>query len=200
MPNIFIISAPSGCGKTSLVRDVSRAYDFLELAISCTTRKMRKGEIDGKDYHFINSETFNAKVKNGEFIEHEAVYDNNYGTTYDAINNITNLGKDALLEIDYKGMIKIKKMIPNVISIYILPPSLEELKKRLVDRGLDTHQVINKRVSKAENELKFSRFSDFTIVNDDYDIALSSLKSLILHQKIDKNITISRLNSYFESC
>jgi len=200
MPNIFIISAPSGCGKTSLVRDVSRAYDFLELAISCTTRKMRKGEIDGKDYHFINTETFNAKVKNGEFIEHEAVYDNNYGTTYDAINNITNLGKDALLEIDYKGMIKIKKMIPNVISIYILPPSLEELKKRLVDRGLDTHQVINKRVSKAENELKFSRFSDFTIVNDDYDIALSSLKSLILHQKIDKNITISRLNSYFESC
>jgi guanylate kinase len=79
MPNIFIISAPSGCGKTSLVRDISRAYDFLELTISCTTRKMRRGEIDGVDYHFINSETFKAKVKNEEFIEHEAVYDNNYG-------------------------------------------------------------------------------------------------------------------------
>ena len=115
MPNIFIISAPSGCGKTSLVRDISRAYDFLELTISCTTRKMRRGEIDGVDYHFINSETFKAKVKNEEFIEHEAVYDNNYGTTYDSINDITNLGKDALLEIDYKGMIKIKKMIPSAI-------------------------------------------------------------------------------------
>jgi guanylate kinase len=200
MPNIFIISAPSGCGKTSLVRDISRAYDFLELTISCTTRKMRRGEIDGVDYHFINSETFKAKVKNEEFIEYEAVYDNNYGTTYDSINDITNLGKDALLEIDYKGMIKIKKMIPNAISIYILPPNLEELKNRLVDRGLDTQEVIDKRVSKAENELKFSRFSDFTIVNDDYNKALSSLKSLILYQKIIQNTNISRLNSYFESC
>jgi guanylate kinase len=135
MPNIFIISAPSGCGKTSLVRDISRAYDFLELTISCTTRKMRRGEIDGKDYHFLNTETFKTKVKNGEFIEHEAVYDNNYGTTYDSINDITNLGKDALLEIDYKGMIKIKKIIPNAISIYILPPNLEELKNRLVEEG-----------------------------------------------------------------
>ena len=200
MPNIFIISAPSGCGKTSLVRDISRAYDFLELTISCTTRKMRRGEIDGIDYHFINLETFKAKVKNEEFIEHEAVYDNNYGTTYNSINDITNLGKDALLEIDYKGMIKIKKMIPNAISIYILPPNLEELKNRLIDRGLDTQEVIDKRVSKAENELKFCRFSDFTIVNDDYNKALSSLKSLILYQKIIQNTNISRLNSYFESC
>jgi guanylate kinase len=97
-------------------------------------------------------------------------------------------------------MIKIKKQIPSAISIYILPPTLEELKNRLIDRGLDTKEVINKRISNAENELKFSRFSDFTIVNDDYDIALSSLKSLILYQKIIQNTTISRLNSCFESC
>jgi guanylate kinase len=115
-------------------------------------------------------------------------------------DDITNSGNDALLEIDHKGMIKIKKMIPSAISIYILPPNLEELKNRLIDRGLDTKEVINKRISNAENELKFSRFSDFTIVNDDYDIALSSLKSLILYQKIIQNTTISRLNSYFESC
>ena len=200
MPNIFIISAPSGCGKTSLVRGISRSYNFLELTISYTTRKMRRGEIDGKDYHFISPELFKNKVNKGEFIEHEAVYDNNYGTTYDSINDIVNLGKDALLEIDYKGMIKIKKMIPNAISIYILPPNLEELKNRLVERGLDAQDVINKRISKAENELKYSRFSDFTIVNDNYNIALSSLKSLILHHKIIKNSAISRLNSYFESC
>ena len=200
MPNIFIISAPSGCGKTSLVRDISRIYDFLELTISCTTRKMRKGEIDGIDYHFVDQETFKTKINNGEFIEHESVYDNYYGTTYDSIRDIANSGNDAILEIDYKGMIKIKKQIPSAISIYILPPTLEELKNRLIDRGLDTKEVINKRISNAENELKFSRFSDFTIVNDDYDIALSSLKSLILYQKIIQNTTISRLNSCFESC
>ncbi len=200
MSNIFIISAPSGCGKTSLVRDISRIYDFLELTISCTTRKMRKGEIDGVDYHFVDQETFKTKINNGEFIEHESVYDNYYGTTYDSIRDIANSGNDAILEIDYKGMIKIKKQIPSAISIYILPPSLEELKNRLIDRGLDTKEVINKRISNAENELKFSRFSDFTIVNDDYDIALSSLKSLILYQKIIQNTTISRLNSCFESC
>ncbi len=200
MSNIFIISAPSGCGKTSLVRDISRIYDFLELTISCTTRKMRKGEIDGIDYHFVDQEIFKTKINNGEFIEYESVYDNYYGTTYNSIRDIANSGNDAILEIDYKGMIKIKKQIPSAISIYILPPSLEELKNRLIDRGLDTKEVINKRISNAENELKFSRFSDFTIVNDDYDIALSSLKSLILHQKIIKNTTISRLNSCFESC
>ncbi len=200
MSNIFIISAPSGCGKTSLVRDISRIYDFLELTISCTTRKMRKGEIDGIDYHFLDQETFKTKIKNGEFIEHESVYDNYYGTTYNSIRDIANLGNDAILEIDYKGMIKIKKQIPSAISIYILPPSLEELKNRLIDRGLDTKEVINKRISNAENELKFSRFSDFTIVNDDYDIALSSLKSLILYKKIIQNTTINRLNSCFESC
>ena len=200
MSNIFIISAPSGCGKTSLVRDISRIYDFLELTISCTTRKMRKGEIDGIDYHFVDQETFKTKINNGEFIEHESVYDNYYGTTYDSIRDIANSGNDAILEIDYKGMIKIKKQIPSAISIYILPPTLEELKNRLIDRGLDTKEVINKRISNAENELKFSRFSDFTIVNDDYDIALSSLKSLILYQKIIQNTNISRLNSYFESC
>ncbi len=200
MSNIFIISAPSGCGKTSLVRDISRIYDFLELTISCTTRKMRKGEIDGIDYHFVDQETFKTKINNGEFIEHESVYDNYYGTTYNSIRDIANSGNDAILEIDYKGMIKIKKQIPSAISIYILPPSLEELKNRLIDRGLDTKEVINKRISNAENELKFSRFSDFTIVNDDYDIALSSLKSLILHQKIIQNTTINRLNCCFESC
>ena len=200
MSNIFIISAPSGCGKTSLVRDISRIYDFLELTISCTTRKMRKGEIDGIDYHFIDQETFKTKINNGEFIEHESVYDNYYGTTYNSIKDIANSGNDAILEIDHKGMIKIKKQIPSAISIYILPPSLEELKNRLIDRGLDTKEVINKRISNAENELKFSRFSDFTIVNDDYDIALNSLKSLILYQKIIQNTTISRLNNRFESC
>jgi len=200
MSNIFIISAPSGCGKTSLVRDISRIYDFLELTISCTTRKMRKGEIDGIDYHFVDQETFKTKINNGEFIEHESVYDNYYGTTYNSIKDIANSGNDAILEIDHKGMIKIKKQIPSAISIYILPPSLEELKNRLIDRGLDTKEVINKRISNAENELKFSRFSDFTIVNDDYDIALNSLKSLILYQKIIQNTTISRLNNRFESC
>ncbi len=200
MSNIFIISAPSGCGKTSLVREISRTYDFLELTVSCTTRKMRRGEVDGEDYHFMTAEHFMTKISNGEFIEHESVYDNYYGTTFSSIIDITNTGKDALLEIDYKGMLAIKRIIPNAISIYILPPSLEELKNRLIQRGLDTQEVINNRVSKAENELRYSRFSDFTVINDDYNLALSSLKSLILYKKINQNTDLNRLNRHFESC
>jgi guanylate kinase len=195
MSNIFIISAPSGCGKTSLVREISRAYDFMELIISCTTRNKRKGEINGKDYNFLTLDAFKNKISNGEFIEHEAVYGNYYGTTLSSIKDITDSGKDALLEIDYKGMFTIKKIIPTAISIYIVPPSLEELKNRLVIRGLDAKEVINNRISKAESELKYSKFSDFTIVNDDFDTALNSLKSLILHMKISQYIDINRLNS-----
>ena len=184
MSNIFIISAPSGCGKTSLVRELCQTYSFLEQTVSYTTRDIRSGEVDGKDYHFISKDEFIKNKKNNKFIESQNVYDNFYGTTYESINEILASGKDAILEIDYKGMLLIKSKIPSSQSIYILPPSIEELEKRLLDRGLDSDEVIEKRVSKAKDELKYVKFADYTVMNDNFAQATKSLKAIILNSKI----------------
>ena len=184
MPNIFIISAPSGCGKTSLVRELCQTYSFLEQTVSYTTRDIRSGEVDGQDYHFISKDEFIENKKNNKFIESQNVYDNFYGTTYESINEILASGKDAILEIDYKGMLLIKSKIPSSQSIYILPPSIEELEKRLLDRGLDSDEVIEKRVSKAKDELKYVKFADYTVMNDNFAQATKSLKAIILNSKI----------------
>ena len=184
MSNIFIISAPSGCGKTSLVRELCQTYSFLEQTVSYTTRTIRSGEVDGQDYHFISKDEFIENKKNNKFIESQNVYDNFYGTTYESINEILASGKDAILEIDYKGMLLIKSKIPSSQSIYILPPSVGELEKRLFDRGLDSDEVIEKRVSKAKDELKYVKFADYTIMNDDFAEATKSLKAIILNSKI----------------
>ena len=185
MSNIFIISAPSGCGKTSLVRELCNTYSFLEQTVSFTTRSIRLGEVDGYDYHFFSNETFIDKRSKNEFIECQSVYENYYGTSYDSIDTILKSGKDVILEIDYKGMLTIKSKIPKAKSIYIIPPSIEELEKRLIDRGLDSTSVIHKRVSQAEDELHYVKFADFTIVNDNFSQACQSLKSLILLAKLE---------------
>ena len=184
MSNIFIISAPSGCGKTSLVRELCQTYLFLEQTVSYTTRTIRSGEVDGQDYHFISKDEFIENKKNNKFIESQNVYDNFYGTTYESINEILASGKDAILEIDYKGMLLIKSKIPSSQSIYILPPSVEELEKRLFDRGLDSDEVIEKRVSRAKDELKYVKFADYTVMNDNFAEATKSLKAIILNSKI----------------
>ena len=184
MSNIFIISAPSGCGKTSLVRELCQTYSFLEQTVSYTTRTIRSGEVDGQDYHFISKDEFIENKKNNKFIESQNVYDNFYGTTYESINAIHASGKDAILEIDYKGMLMIKSKIPSSQSIYILPPSVEELEKRLFDRGLDSDEVIVKRVSQAKDDLKYAKFADYTVMNDNFAEATKSLKAIILNSKI----------------
>ena len=197
MSNIFIISAPSGCGKTSLVKELCYTNTSVEQTISYTTRKMRQGEENIKDYNFVRKDDFLNKIKLGHFIEYQAVYNNYYGTTYESIKQINDTGKDAILEIDYKGMLSIKRALPNAISIYILPPNIKELEKRLLNRGLDEKEVIRRRISEASHELKFSRFSDFTITNDVFNKALSSLKAIILLSKIEKHKEIRELNIQF---
>ena len=184
MSNIVIRSAPSGCGKTSLVRELCQTYSFLEQTVSYTTRAIRSGEVDGQDYHFISKDEFIENKKNNKFIESQNVYDNFYGTTYESINEILTSGKDAILEIDYKGMLLIKSKIPSSQSIYILPPSIQELEKRLFDRGLDSDEVIEKRVSQAKDELKYVKFADYTVLNDNFADATKSLKAIILNSKI----------------
>ena len=184
MSNIFIISAPSGCGKTSLVRELCQTYSFLEQTVSYTTRTIRSGEVEGEDYHFISKDKFIENKKNNKFIESQKVYDNFYGTTYESINTILASGKDAILEIDYKGMLLIKSKIPSSRSIYILPPSIQVLEKRLFERGLDSDEVIQKRVSQAKEELKYVKFADYTVMNDNFAEATKSLKAIIINSKI----------------
>ena len=200
MSKIFIISAPSGCGKTTLVREICNSYSFLEQTISHTTRKIRANELEGKDYLFVNNKEFMTKVNNKEFIEYQNVYDNLYGTSVSSIKSSTDSGKDAILEIDYKGMLSMKKSIPSAISIYILPPSIQELRARLKARAMDSNQIIEHRVSHAAKELPYSKFSDYIIVNDHFEDAVKSLKTTILQIKLQGNSNITALNTFFESC
>ena len=166
------------------MRELCETYSFLEQTVSYTTRTIRSGEVEGEDYHFISKDQFIENKKNNKFIESQKVYDNFYGTTYDSIDTILASGKDAILEIDYKGMLMIKSKIPSSRSIYILPPSIQELEKRLFERGLDSDEVIKKRVSQAKKELKYVKFADYTVMNDNFAEATKSLKAIIINSKI----------------
>ena len=183
--NLFIISAPSGAGKTSLVRSICNRCDFLVPSISFTTRKKRKSEVNNKDYYFISKEVFDRKVNDDEFLECQQVYGNYYGTGINETSNLLRGGKDVILEIDYKGMMSVKQIFPQAISIYIVPPSLESLRQRLGDRGQDTDEVINHRMKSSAHELVFSKFADYVIVNDNFTKALRELFYIIITHRIN---------------
>jgi guanylate kinase len=192
MRRIFIISAPSGAGKTSLVREVCKKLSFIRPAVSFTTRKIRDSEVDGKDYCFIDKDRFIDKINKREFLEHQDVYGNLYGTTLDSISKISDQGFDVILEIDYKGMLAVKKAIPEAISIYIIPPSIEILRKRLENRAEDDESVIQTRMESSLKELEYAQYADLTLINDDFNLALNSLVGIILFKKIP----IKHIKSY----
>jgi guanylate kinase len=183
MRRIFIISAPSGAGKTSLVREVCKKLNFIRPAVSFTTRKIRDSEIDEKDYFFINKDEFADKIKKKEFLEHQNVYGNLYGTTLNSISKISDQELDVILEIDYKGMLAVKKAIPEAISIYIIPPSIEILRSRLEHRAEDDESVIQTRMESSLKELEYAKYADFTLINDNFNLALNSLIGIILFKK-----------------
>ena len=148
--NLFIITAPSGAGKTSLVKELLSADPNLQLSISYTTRPPRPGEEDGKDYHFVTLETFMGMLNKGEFLESAEVYGNRYGTSQTWIERETALGKDILLEIDWQGAAQVRKLLPQAIGIFILPPSLDTLRYRLKNRSQDSDEVIERRMQSIE--------------------------------------------------
>ena len=185
--NLFIISAPSGAGKTSLVRSISSSCDFIAPSISFTTRKKRDSEVSNKDYFFITEEAFNRKVINNEFLESQRVYGNYYGTGIKETSNLLKNGKDVILEIDYKGMMRVKQIFPLAISIYIVPPSIESLKERLSIRGQDTDEVIKQRMKSSIHELVYSKFADYVVVNDDFRKASRELFNIIITNKVNSN-------------
>ena len=179
MANIFIIAAPSGCGKTSLVKALIENSDNLSVSVSHTTRKARKGEIDGENYHFISKETFEKMINNKEFVEYAEVFGNMYGTTKKNIKEKLDSNIDIILEIDWQGARQVRQNISNVVSIFILPPSKKALLERLTTRGQDNQITISKRMQNSEREMShFNEFS-YLIINDQFDSALNNLKAIV---------------------
>ena len=181
---LFNISAPSGAGKTSLVKALMANMPELKLSISHTTRPMRSGEVDGQDYYFIDKVTFKKMIVEGAFLEHADVFGNYYGTSQAAVEKQLSLGYDVLLEIDWQGAAQIRERMPHVVSIFILPPSLVALEERLTGRGQDSEEVIARRLSEAINEISHYKDYDYLIINDNFEVALKELAAVVLSQQV----------------
>ena len=195
MANLIIIAAPSGCGKTSLVKALLKNYDNLCVSVSHTTRKARKGEIDGANYHFISTSAFREMIDNNDFIEHAEVFGNMYGTARQNIKEKLENNVDIILEIDWQGARQVRQNMPDSISIFILPQSINTLRERLTNRGQDDEDTISKRMANSQTEM--SHYSEFgyLIINDQFDSALDDLKSIIDdYRKNTKNSELSLEN------
>ena len=184
--NLYVISAPSGAGKTSLVRELCKRVAFIRPSISYTTRKIRKSEIDGKDYFFTDKKHFESMIAKDQFIEYQSVYGNLYGSTKEYILNQLAEGHDVILEIDYKGMMKIKSIYPEAITIYIVPPCIDSLRERLISRAQDDLETVEKRISSARFELCYAKFADYVIINGNFKSALIDLIEIVLVNKLTK--------------
>jgi len=177
--SLFIIAAPSGAGKTTLVKKICEQIPNLLVSISHTTRPKRLGEIDDKDYHFIDETTFADLVAQNKFLEHASVFDYNYGTSKQWVEEKLKQNIDIILEIDWQGAQDIRKLIPESISVFILPPSYAALEERLNSRGDDDGETIQRRMQGALNELSHYREFDYLVVNDDLESALEGLRTII---------------------
>jgi guanylate kinase len=174
-----VIAAPSGAGKTSLVRALMEREPGLRFSISFTTRKQRPNEAHGRDYFFVSREEFDRMVSAGEFLEHATVFDNSYGTARRQVEESLAAGQDLILEIDWQGAQQIRGALPECHSIFILPPSRAELERRLRGRGTDSEEVIQRRLRDAASDMGHWREFDFVVVNDDFDRALGELQAIV---------------------
>lgn len=181
---LFIIAAPSGGGKTSLVNRLLEKDEHLKLSISHTTRPMRPKEENGKDYFFITPELFSAMVKKEAFLEHAEVFGYSYGTSSEQVLHALEKGLDVILEIDWQGAQQVRKLFDNVVSIFILPPSYEILLERLAQRGQDSAEIIQYRMEKAHHEIAHYPEFDFIVFNDDFDDCLKQIQSIITAQRL----------------
>ena len=179
MANLFIIAAPSGCGKTSLVKALLENSKNLAVSVSHTTRKPRKGEIDGENYHFVSNETFEQMISNNDFLEYAEVFGNMYGTAKTNIYEKLNSNINIILEIDWQGARQVRQNMPEVISIFILPPSKNVLLERLINRGQDDKATISERMENSEKEMSHYNEFGYLIINDQFDSALNNLKAII---------------------
>ena len=177
--SVFIVSAPSGAGKTSLVRALLEADPLVKLSISYTTRAPRPGEVEGQHYHFVDLNAFMVMLNRGDFLESAEVYGNHYGTSQRWIETQLAHGLDILLEIDWQGAMQVRKLMPQAISIFILPPSIAALKARLTGRAQDADEVIARRVAAAREDMSHVGEFDYVIINDDFAIAAAELQAVV---------------------
>jgi guanylate kinase len=182
--NLFCVAAPSGAGKSSLVRALLELDARLAVSVSHTTRKPRGQEQDGREYWFTDEPTFRAMIERGEFFEWAQVHGNLYGTSRRAIEARLQRGEDVVLEIDWQGALQIKRLFPHAVLIFILPPSWQELRQRLMRRGEDGPEVIETRMSNARIEVAQARHFDFVIINSLFDTALFDLKAVVHSQRL----------------
>ena len=189
---LLVISAPSGAGKTSLVKALLARDESLSVSVSHTTRPARPGEVDGVNYHFIAREQFEAMITNGEFVEHADVFGNLYGTARSSLEDGQATGKDVVLEIDWQGAAQVRTSFPSAISLFILPPSRTTLLERLNSRGEDSAEVIAQRTALAQTELAQYPDFDYLLVNDDFDVAVSELHAVVTAERLKAPIARPR--------
>ena len=176
---LFVIAAPSGAGKTSLVRALMQREPGLRFSISYTTRRQRPNEVHGRDYFFVGREEFDRMAEAGQFLEHATVFGNSYGTARAQVEQSLESGQDLILEIDWQGARQIRGALPECCSIFILPPSRAELERRLRGRGTDTEEVIVRRLGEAAEDMGHWREFDYVVVNDSFDRALDELSAIV---------------------
>ncbi len=184
---LFIVSAPSGAGKTSLVRRVISDLEGVGVSVSHTTRPMRPGETDATDYFFTDRDTFEKMIEADQFLEYAEVFGNYYGTSLAAVQQSLSDGNDVILEIDWQGAAQVRQKLDEVVSIFILPPSRATLIERLTGRGQDSAEVIERRTEEAVAEMQQYHRADYLIINDDFDQALMELKAVILSYRVRKS-------------
>ncbi|RMJ02546.1 Guanylate kinase [Marinobacter litoralis] len=189
---LFVISAPSGAGKTSLVAEMLRADSLLGVSVSHTTRPMREGEQDGVNYHFVSREQFEEMIGRGDFLEHADVFGNYYGTSQVWVRETLAKGQDVILEIDQQGAAQVRRLVPECVSIFIVPPSAEVLRQRLVGRGTDAPEVIERRLDEAEAECSHAVEFDYLVVNDDFDVALDDLLAITRSCRLKMSVQQAR--------
>jgi guanylate kinase len=195
---LFIVTAPSGAGKTTLVRGLLQRDARVQLSISYTTRSPRAGEQDGREYHFVDEPTFRALRDRGEFLEWAEVHGNYYATSRVWLRDQIAAGRDTLLEIDWQGAQQVRKVFPEAVGVFILPPSMEELESRLRGRGTDSDEVISRRLLGARGEMRHVAEFDYVIINDEIDQALDDLVAVVRASRLRHSNQRKRQPEYFD--
>ena len=197
---VFIISGPSGSGKDTVLTELFRTNPNLSFSISSITRDMRPGEREGEKYHFISREEFEEMIRQDELLEHNTFVGNYYGTPRKPVETAIEEGRDIIIEVDVNGAAQIREKLPEAVSIFIMPPSFSELKRRLVGRGTESEDVINKRMASALNEIKRSVEYDYIIVNDSITAAADDIMSVISSSRLMTDRQINIINEVLKEC
>ncbi len=181
---LYIVSAPSGAGKTSLLKELVNGRSDLNVCVSHTTRAPRPGEEAGVHYHFVSVDKFQQMITRNEFLEHARVFDNFYGTAESSVRSELEVGRNVILEIDWQGARQVRERFPEAVSIFIVPPSVEALRERLSGRGQDSDEIIERRMRDAMSEMSHHQEYDYIVVNDAFDVAVEDLRAIVRTQQL----------------